>query len=208
MEAETIRAEEIANRVEKIGEPFLVVGLGNPGRQYKNTRHNAGFLVVDRLAERLGVQFSRLQFRALVVDGRYQGRKIILAKPQTYMNESGQAVGSLVRFYKITQDNIVVVHDDVDLPFGALRLRPAGGSGGQKGMGSIIERLGTQEFPRLRVGIGRPPGQMLAAAYVLQEFDRDEKLELLGVIDRAVDALLSIITNGLEKAMNQYNAKV
>lgn len=208
MEAETIRAEEIANRVEKIGEPFLVVGLGNPGRQYKNTRHNAGFLVVDRLAERLGVQFSRLQFRALVVDGRYQGRKIILAKPQTYMNESGQAVGSLVRFYKITQDNIVVVHDDVDLPFGALRLRPAGGSGGQKGMGSIIERLGTQEFPRLRVGIGRPPGQMLAAAYVLQEFDRDEKLELLGVIDRAVDALLSIITDGLEKAMNQYNAKV
>lgn len=208
MEAETIRAEEIANRVEKIGEPFLVVGLGNPGRQYKNTRHNAGFLVVDRLAERLGVQFSRLQFRALVVDGRYQGRKIILAKPQTYMNESGQAVGSLVRFYNITQDNIVVVHDDVDLPFGALRLRPAGGSGGQKGMGSIIERLGTQEFPRLRVGIGRPPGQMLAAAYVLQEFDRDEKLELLGVIDRAVDALLSIITNGLEKAMNQYNAKV
>ncbi|RPI82797.1 MAG: aminoacyl-tRNA hydrolase [Chloroflexi bacterium] len=196
------------NRVDKKSEPFLVVGLGNPGRQYKNTRHNAGFLVVDRLSERLGVQFSRLQFRALVVDGRYQDRKIILAKPQTYMNESGQAVGSLVRFYKITQDNIVVVHDDVDLPFGALRLRPAGGSGGQKGMGSIIERLGTQEFPRLRVGIGRPPGQMLAAAYVLQEFDRDEKQELPGVIDRAVDALLSVVTNGLEKAMNQYNAKL
>jgi PTH1 family peptidyl-tRNA hydrolase len=208
VEADTSRTEEIANRVDKKSEPFLVVGLGNPGRQYKNTRHNAGFLVVDRLAERLGVQFSRLQFRALVVDGRYQDRKIILAKPQTYMNESGQAVGSLVRFYKITQDNIVVVHDDVDLPFGALRLRPAGGSGGQKGMGSIIERLGTQEFPRLRVGIGRPPGQMLAAAYVLQEFDRDEKQELPGLIDRAVDALLSVVTNGLEKAMNQYNAKL
>ncbi len=208
MEADTSRTEEIVNRVDKKSEPFLVVGLGNPGRQYKNTRHNAGFLVVDRLSERLGVQFSRLQFRALVVDGRYQDRKIILAKPQTYMNESGQAVGSLVRFYKITQDNIVVVHDDVDLPFGALRLRPAGGSGGQKGMGSIIERLGTQEFPRLRVGIGRPPGQMLAAAYVLQEFDRDEKQELPGVIDRAVDALLSVVTNGLEKAMNQYNAKL
>jgi len=208
VEADTSRTEEIVNRVDKKSEPFLVVGLGNPGRQYKNTRHNAGFLVVDRLSERLGVQFSRLQFRALVVDGRYQDRKIILAKPQTYMNESGQAVGSLVRFYKITQDNIVVVHDDVDLPFGALRLRPAGGSGGQKGMGSIIERLGTQEFPRLRVGIGRPPGQMLAAAYVLQEFDRDEKQELPGVIDRAVDALLSVVTNGLEKAMNQYNAKL
>lgn len=207
METEAARADRPADRVEKKSEPFLVVGLGNPGRQYKNTRHNAGFMVVDRLAERLGVQFSRLQFRALVVDGRYQGRKIILAKPQTYMNESGQAVGSLVRFYKITQENIMVVHDDVDLPYGVLRLRPAGGSGGQKGMVSIIERLGTQDFPRLRVGIGRPPGQMLAAAYVLQEFDRDEKEELPAVIDRAVDALLTVVTEGLEKAMNHYNEK-
>lgn len=207
METGAARVDRPVDRVEKTNEPFLVVGLGNPGRQYQNTRHNAGFMVVDRLAERLGVRFSRLQFRALVVDGRYQERKIILAKPQTYMNESGQAVGALVRFYKITRENIMVVHDDVDLPFGVLRLRPAGSSGGQKGMESIIERLGTQDFPRLRVGIGRPPGQMLAAAYVLQEFDRDEKEELPAVIDRAVDALLMVLTEGLEKAMNQYNGK-
>jgi len=184
---------------------FLIIGLGNPGRQYRETRHNIGFLAIDHLAERLEVKFSRVQLRALVTDTRFQGQRILLAKPQTYMNESGVSVASLMKFYKIPLDNVLVAHDDVDLPFGTLRLRPGGGSAGQKGVASIIARLGTQEFPRLRLGIGHPPGSKLAAAYVLQEFSRDEAEQLPAVLDRAVEAALAFVTEGLDAAMNQYN---
>jgi peptidyl-tRNA hydrolase, PTH1 family len=188
--------------------PYLIVGLGNPGRQYMNNRHNIGFRVIDRLAEHLGVSFSRVMFRALVTDTRYQERRLILAKPQTYMNESGQSVGSLVRFYKIPLENLLVIHDDVDLPFDTLRLRPKGGSAGQKGMASIIEYLGTQDFPRLRFGVGRPPGRMLAAAYVLQDFDREEAEILPQLLDRAADAAQLFVSAGLETSMNKYNPSV
>jgi PTH1 family peptidyl-tRNA hydrolase len=184
---------------------FLITGLGNPGRGYKKNRHNIGFMFVDRLAERLGVQFSRLQNKALVTDGRYKNNKIILAKPQTFMNLSGQAIRSLVKFYKLPLENLLVVHDDVDLPFDTIRLRPAGGSAGQKGMKSIIEHLSTQEFPRLRLGIGRPPGRMEAADYVLQDFSTTED-EFLGVfLDRAVDAALEFVTHGIQSAMTEFN---
>jgi PTH1 family peptidyl-tRNA hydrolase len=189
-------------------QPFLVVGLGNPGRQYKETRHNVGFMTLDRLAVRLNVAYTRVQFRALVVDGRFDNRRLFLAKPQTYMNESGQAVSALVKFYKIPLENLLVVHDDVDLPLGTLRIRPGGGSAGQKGVESIIDRLGTQDFPRLRIGIGRPPGQMLAAAYVLQEFSRSEGELLALALDRAVDATLAFISEGLDKTMNLYNGQL
>lgn len=185
--------------------PYLLVGLGNPGRQYSNNRHNIGFRVLDRLAERLGITYSRVMFRALTVDTRFQERRIILAKPQTYMNDSGQSVGSLVRFYKIPLENILVIHDDVDLPFDTLRVRPKGGSAGQKGMASIIDHLGTQNFPRLRFGVGRPPGRMVAAAYVLQDFSREEAEILPMLIDRATDATLMFVTSGLEATMNKYN---
>lgn len=185
--------------------PYLLVGLGNPGRQYSNNRHNIGFRVLDRLAERLGITYSRVMFRALTVDTRYQERRLILAKPQTYMNDSGQSVGSLVRFYKIPLENILVIHDDVDLPFDTLRVRPKGGSAGQKGMASIIDHLGTQNFPRLRFGVGRPPGRMVAAAYVLQDFSREEAEILPMLIDRATDATLMFVTSGLEATMNKYN---
>jgi PTH1 family peptidyl-tRNA hydrolase len=185
--------------------PYLIAGLGNPGRQYMNNRHNIGFRVMDRLAERLGISFSRAMFRALTSDTRYLARRIILAKPQTYMNESGQSIGSLMRFYKIPLENLLVIHDDVDLPFDTFRLRPKGGSAGQKGMASIIEHLGTQNFPRLRFGVGRPPGRMLAAAYVLQDFDRDEAEILPQLLDRAADAALMFVSAGLETTMNKYN---
>ncbi len=189
-------------------QPYLIVGLGNPGRQYRETRHNVGFMTLDKLAERLKLTYSRVQFRALVVDGRFGGSRLFLAKPQTYMNESGQAVGSLVRFYKIPLENLLVVHDDVDLPLGTLRIRPGGSSAGQKGVESIIDRLGTQDFPRLRFGVGRPPGQMLAAAYVLQEFARGE-LEVLNLtILKAVEAALSFVADGLDRTMNQYNGQL
>lgn len=185
--------------------PYLIVGLGNPGRQYAATRHNIGFMTVDRIAARLGVSFSRLESKALVTKGETQGRRVVLAKPQTFMNLSGQAVGALVRFYKVSLENLLVIYDDVDLPLDALRLRPSGGSAGQKGMASIIERLGTQDFPRLRVGIGRPPGRMDAADYVLQEFSRQEAEFLSVLLDRAADAALTFVTDGLQAAMNQYN---
>jgi PTH1 family peptidyl-tRNA hydrolase len=184
---------------------FLIAGLGNPGREYRDTRHNIGFMLVDSLAQRLGVSFSRLESKALVTKGEYEGMRLVLAKPQTYMNLSGSAVGSLVRFYKVPQQNLLIAYDDVDLPLGTIRLRAGGGSAGHKGMGSIIERLGTQDFPRLRLGIGRPPGSMDAADYVLQPFRKSE-LELLPeFLERAAAAVLVFVTSGLESAMNQYN---
>jgi PTH1 family peptidyl-tRNA hydrolase len=204
---ETILVKEDV-QTRPTSQVFLVAGLGNPGRQYKNTRHNIGFLVIDRLAERLGLSFGRVQLRALVSDGRYLGYRLILAKPQTYMNDSGQAVGALARFYKIPLENLIVAHDDVDLPFGTLRIRPGGSSAGQKGIASIITSLGTQDFPRLRMGVGRPPGSKAAAAYVLQEFSRSDSQLLPEVLDQAADALLTFVTDGLEKAMNRYNGIV
>jgi PTH1 family peptidyl-tRNA hydrolase len=187
--------------------PYLIVGLGNPGRQYQNTRHSVGFMVVNRLAERLGISFSRLESKALVTKGDHQNHRLVLAKPQTFMNLSGQAVDSLVKFYKVPLEQILIVYDDADLPLGTLRIRPAGGSAGQKGMASILERLGTHEVPRLRFGIGRPPGRMPASAYVLQDFGKAE-LELLpGLLDRSVDAVLAFVRDGLEAAMNQYNGQ-
>jgi len=190
---------------ETENQVYLIVGLGNPGREYKETRHNAGFMLLDRLAQRLGEKFTRLESRALVTKATYQERRLILAKPQTYMNESGKAVGALARFYKVPLDNLLVIYDEVDLPLGTLRLRPGGGSAGQKGMRSIIDRLGSETFPRLRIGIGRPPGRMDAADYVLQKFSRSEAEIAAQMLDRAVDAVLVYVTAGLDKAMNMYN---
>lgn len=184
---------------------FLIIGLGNPGRQYVDNRHNVGFMLVSRLAERLGVTFSRMESNALVTKGDYKGRRIILAKPQTYMNLSGQPVNSLVNFYKFPLENLLIIYDDVDLPLEALRLRPGGGSSGHKGMKSIIERLGTQDFPRMRLGIGRPPGRKGAANYVLKNFSKDETEFLPEILERSVNAVLTFVTEGLETAMNQYN---
>jgi PTH1 family peptidyl-tRNA hydrolase len=187
---------------------YLIAGLGNPGPEYRRNRHNVGFMLMDRLAERLGVKFSRLESKALVTKGEHQGRRVILAKPQTYMNLSGQAVGSLLRFYKAPRTNLLVAYDDVDLPLGTIRIRPDGGSAGQKGMKSIIDRLGTQEFPRLRLGVGRPPGRMDAAAYVLQDFSGGELDLLLPTLDRGVEAVLTFIVDGLEAAMNRFNGSL
>ena len=187
--------------------PFLVVGLGNPGREYRYSRHNIGFMALDNLAGRLDVSFSRVQNRALVTDVRYLERKLILAKPQTFMNLSGQAVDSLLRFYRIELENLLVVSDDIDLSTGSIRLRPAGGYGGQRGLQSIISRLGTNEFPRLRLGVGRPPGSMDPADYVLRKFNRDQT-ELLGqVLDEASDAILAFIAEGIQQAMTRFNRR-
>ncbi|MDD5369683.1 MAG: aminoacyl-tRNA hydrolase [Anaerolineaceae bacterium] len=190
------------------GEPFLIVGLGNPGREYRANRHNIGFMATDELARRNGANFSRVQANSLVLQVTNQGQRWILAKPQTFMNISGQAVEALLRFYKIPLERMLVMHDDLDLPFGTLRMRPGGGSGGQRGLASIIEKLGTQEFPRLRLGIGRPPGRMDAADYVLQDFSPVERELLPAILARAAEAAAFFTMEGLEKAMNLYNGEL
>jgi PTH1 family peptidyl-tRNA hydrolase len=185
--------------------PYLITGLGNPGRQYKLNRHNIGFMLVNRLAERLDIAFTRMESRALVTKHKFQNRSIILAKPQTFMNLSGQAVGALVKYYKIPLENLLIAYDEVDLPLGVIRLRPSGGSAGQKGMVSIIDRLGSEDFPRLRLGVGRPPGRMNAGSYVLHDFSRQEVEFLPEFLDRGVEAVQTFITQGLVEAMNRYN---
>ncbi len=188
--------------------PFLIAGLGNPGSDYRHNRHNVGFMVVDGLASALGAPIQRVEMRALVGKGLLDGSRVILAKPQTYMNKSGQSVAPLARFYKVPLEHILVIHDDLDLPFGSLRLRPLGGTGGQKGMESIVSQLGTREFPRMRVGIGRPPGRMDPADYVLHNFNPDEQEMLPELLERAVEAVRSFILEGIEMAMNRFNGSL
>jgi PTH1 family peptidyl-tRNA hydrolase len=201
----TDRNLEIQAQATRHMGPFLIAGLGNPGREFEHNRHNVGFMLLNRLSAKLGENFGQVKSRALVATAKYLEARIILIKPQTYMNDSGRAVSSLVHFYKVPLENILVAYDDVDLPLGSLRLRPSGGSAGQKGMQSIIEHLGTEDFPRLRFGTGRPPGRKEAADYVLQDFPKDV-LDLLDqTLDRAVDAVLTFIEHGLDQAMNLFN---
>jgi PTH1 family peptidyl-tRNA hydrolase len=187
---------------------YLLIGLGNPGREYQTNRHNFGFMLIDRIAVRLNARGLKVQSKAIVTNGIYQDRKIILAKPQTYMNLSGRSIQGLANFYKLPFENLLVAHDDLDLPFGTIRMRPGGGPGGQKGIASTIAQLGRKDFARLRLGIGRPPGRMDPAAYVLQDFSRDETKILSEVLDRAADAALEFVVNGLDKAMNKYNGSI
>ena len=187
---------------------YLLIGLGNPGREYRDNRHNVGFMFIDRLIVRLNARSLRVQSKAIVTTATYEDRKLILAKPQTYMNLSGQAAQGLLNFYKIPVENMLIAHDDLDIPFGTIRIRPKGGPGGQGGMASTISQLGTKEFPRLRIGIGRPPGRMDPAAFVLQDFSREEMKVLSEIVDRAAEAALEFVKNGLNAAMNKYNGSV
>jgi PTH1 family peptidyl-tRNA hydrolase len=186
-------------------DTYLIIGLGNPGREYKDSRHNVGFMLIDRLAVLLDARGMKLQSKALIATAVFEGRKIMLAKPQTYMNLSGASVQGLLHFYKIPFESLIVAHDDLDLPFGVIRIRPGGGPGGQRGMASTIERLGTKDFPRLRIGIGRPPGRMDPSRYVLQDFSREESAELSGILERAAQAALSFVRDGLDRTMNTFN---
>lgn len=164
-------------------------------------------MLIDRIAVRLDARGMRLQSKALITTAVYRGNKLLLAKPQTYMNLSGQSVEGLARFYKLPLENLLVAHDDLDLPLGTIRLRPGGGPGGQKGVASTIERLGSPDFARLRLGIGRPPGRMDPADYVLQNFGAGENEELSEILDRATEAVLTFITDGLQAAMNRFNGE-
>lgn len=186
---------------------WLVVGLGNPGPDYARTRHNVGQMVVDELAGRFGAGLTAHKAGAAVGTAHLVpgGPKLILAKPTSYMNVSGRPVGALARFYSIRPEHVIVVHDELDIPFDTLRLKTGGGEGGHNGLKSISQVLGTKDYPRVRVGIGRPPGRQPAADYVLRPFSASER-ELLPLhLDRAADAVVELVESGLEKAQQGFH---
>jgi peptidyl-tRNA hydrolase, PTH1 family len=189
-------------------ERFVVIGLGNPGPRYAVTRHNLGFRVVGALAGRMGARFKVLKTpgaRVEPVEGRLVDRQVVLARPLSYMNDSGGPVSSVARYYKVDPAQVVIVHDELDLPFGTMRLKRGGGDGGHNGLRSITAALGTPEYNRVRVGIGRPPGRQDPADYVLREFGAAERAELPYEIERAADAVETLLGKGLEAAQNEFN---
>jgi len=185
---------------------WLVVGLGNPGPEYETTRHNAGWLVADILADRMGGKFKAHKTRAQVVAGRLLGHRVVLAKPRSYMNLSGGPIVGLRDFYKIERDRIVIVHDELDIPFGTLRLKLGGGDNGHNGLKNITRALAGPDYYRVRVGIGRPPGSLAPADFVLRPFSAAERKELGVHLERAADAVETLIADGLDRAQNLYNS--
>jgi PTH1 family peptidyl-tRNA hydrolase len=184
---------------------WLVVGLGNPGPSYAGHRHNVGFMVVDLLAERMGARFKAHKGRADTVEGRLAGQRVVLAKPKCDMNESGGPVASLRDFFKVPVERIVVVHDELDIPFATLRLKAGGGDNGHNGLKSVTRALGSKDYLRVRWGIGRPPGRQDPADFVLKDFSGTEKKELGFLIDRAADAVEALLTGTLESAQNTFH---
>ncbi|MBN9112863.1 MAG: aminoacyl-tRNA hydrolase [Pseudonocardia sp.] len=187
--------------------PALVVGLGNPGPEYAETRHNVGFRVVELLAARAGGgRFSKHKSNADVLEGRLAGRKVVLAKPRTYMNVSGGPVAGLLRYFSVPATELVVVHDDLDLGFGVVRLKQGGGEGGHNGLRSISQSCGTRDYLRVRFGIGRPPGRQDPADFVLKRFSSVENKELEFAVDLAADAVEALLSDGLESTQNRFHA--
>ena len=182
---------------------WLIVGLGNPGQKYEHTRHNMGFLTVDLLAEQLNVKLNKVKFKSAYNIVRFAGQKCLVMKPQTYMNLSGEAVGEAARFYKIPADHVIVLSDDISLPLGKLRVRGNGSAGGHNGLKNIIAHLGTDAFPRVKVGVGAPEHDIVD--WVIGPFTANERKVIDGVLDRALGAAECIITDGVSAAQNRYN---
>ena len=200
--------KKIESKQSASNEPvsFIIVGLGNPGKDYAFTRHNAGFLTLDYLSDKLSVKVNRSKFKSLVCEATICGKRVLLMQPQTFMNNSGEAVSEAARFYKITSENIIVVFDDISLPVGKLRIRKNGSAGGHNGIKSIIAHLGTQDFPRVKIGVGeKPHKEMDLADWVLSKFQKDEQtvlFEKFGDVCRAIELMVSGKT---EQAMNEFN---
>ena len=189
-----------------MADPQLVVGLGNPGPNYAQTRHNLGFMVADLLAARLGSKFKvHKRSGAEIVTGRLGGRPVVLAKPRCYMNESGRQVGPLAKFYSVSAADVLIIHDELDIDFGQIRLKIGGGEGGHNGLRSVAAALGTKEFKRVRIGIGRPPGRKDPAAFVLENFSATERAEVPTICEQAADATELLIELGLESAQNRVH---
>ncbi|MSQ14657.1 MAG: aminoacyl-tRNA hydrolase [Dehalococcoidia bacterium] len=189
----------------------LLIGLGNPGSRYARNRHNVGFQCIDQLARFKGIKLDKRSGYALVGELDIDGSKVLLAKPQTFMNKSGDSVASLKRELKASPEEVLVIYDDMDLPLGRIRVRAEGSSGGQRGMQSIIERLGTKSFPRIRVGVGRPLGERFSRYeediidWLISDFTTDEEATMVGAREQAGEAALAVVKDGIEKAMNRYN---
>jgi PTH1 family peptidyl-tRNA hydrolase len=188
-----------------VDERWIVVGLGNPGPEYAGNRHNAGHMVIAVLAERMSARFKAHRTRCDIAEGRLAGQVVTLARPRSYMNLSGGPVAALAAFYKLPADRIVVVHDELDIPFGAIRLKLGGGDNGHNGLRSITAALGTRDYYRVRFGIGRPPGRMDPAAYVLKDFSAPERKDLPLEVDRAADAVEALLAKGLASAQNEFH---
>lgn len=186
---------------------YLIVGLGNPGSKYAKNRHNIGFRVVESLADSNGIKIDTDKHKGLIGKGAIEGEKVILAKPLTYMNLSGECVRAVADFYKIPMENVIVVFDDISLDVGKLRIRKKGSAGGHNGIKSIIAHLGTQEFPRVRVGVGEKPPRMDLADYVLGHFSAEEKKIMADAVKEAADAACEVISDGIDHAMNSHNSK-
>ena len=189
----------------KVGRVKIIVGLGNPGRRYRNTRHNVGFRVVERLAARLGADFGREKYGGLVAEAVHRGHRLLLLKPLTYMNESGRCVARAVRYRAVAPDELLVVVDDVNLPVGKLRLRSQGSAGGHNGLKSIAQHLGGHGFSRLRLGVGRQRVGAGLTDHVLGSFASEERAPVEDMVERAVDALLCVLADGLQQTMNDFN---
>ena len=185
---------------------YIICGLGNPGKQYENTRHNMGFRTLDVLSERLSAPIKSLKFKALIGEGRIGTEKVVLVKPQTYMNLSGESLREIVKFYKVEPEHLIVIYDDIDLPTGQLRIKPSGSSGTHNGMKSVIYQLQFDNFPRIRVGLGKDPNMPLDAFVISAPSDEEQKL-LTAAISNAADAAVMIIEDGINPAMNKYNTK-
>jgi peptidyl-tRNA hydrolase, PTH1 family len=187
------------------GDRWLIAGLGNPGPSYAGNRHNAGFLAADVLAARAGVRFRAGKFRAMAAQGHLGGSSVIIIKPLTFMNESGVAVAGISGYYRLGTGQLIVIHDELDLPFGAIRLKRGGGDNGHNGLRSVTAHLGTRDYYRVRIGIGRPPGRMDPAAYVLRDFPAPERAELPLLLDRAADAVEMLMASGLAATQNEFH---
>ena len=203
-------ARYLRRRNEQSGGALLekltvIAGLGNPGSKYENTRHNAGFITVDLLSKKYGIRVDRLKHKALIGDGSINGERVLLVKPQTFMNLSGESVRDIMQWYKVPVENLIVIYDDVDLPAGTLRIRSKGSSGTHNGMKSVIYQLQSDEFPRIRIGIGRAPEGWDLADYVLGRFSADEAPAVGKCIERAAEAAALIVTEGMAAAMNKCN---
>ncbi|WP_352399500.1 aminoacyl-tRNA hydrolase [Anaerotignum sp.] len=192
---------------DKGQEFFVIAGLGNPGPKYEGTKHNIGFDVVDRLGKKYNIQMNKFKHKALVGDGSINGQRVLLVKPQTFMNLSGESIREIVNFYKIPQDHFVVIYDDTSLPVSGVRIREKGSHGGHNGIRNIIEQIGTDEFWRIKVGIGEKPNGWDLADYVLAKFDKDDLPMMEQGADKAVNAVELILSRGIMEAMNRINQK-
>ena len=186
---------------------IIIIGLGNPGLRYENTKHNIGFKVIDKIANDYNININKFKYKALVGDGFIKNKRVLLVKPQTYMNLSGESVKEILNFYKLSYENIIVIYDDISLDIGAVRIRRKGSAGGHNGIKNIISKLDTDTFLRIKIGIGDKPSNWDLADYVLSDFTEDEKISLSYGIDKAVDAINIIFSDSVDKAMNKINKK-